>query len=267
MAAALLAEATAHPRRAGPGRHPRWPTCWRTWAPSARRRRRIHVEVEDKQLHAQYDRVRKMRASICVLGPLLAKRRQGPRGHARRLRHRLAAGGPAPSRPEGPGGRDRTGRAATSSPRAKRLKGAENVPGRGVRLDGPGHGQRHDGRHAGRGHDGHRVRRLRAGGARTWPTSSTPWAPRSPAHGTPRIIIEGVESLHGATHTRHPRPHRGRHVHGGRRHHQRRGHAGQRAAGPPDGRRRQARRDRRHRRAGQRRRGRLQSLAAWSRPT
>ena len=30
-----------------------------------------------------------MRASICVLGPLLAKRKQGPRGHARRLRHRL----------------------------------------------------------------------------------------------------------------------------------------------------------------------------------
>ena len=37
----------------------------------------IHVNVTDEtRSHAQYDRVRKMRASICVLGPLLAKRRK-----------------------------------------------------------------------------------------------------------------------------------------------------------------------------------------------
>ena len=37
---------------------------------------RLHVAVEDEgSSHAQYDRVRKMRASICVLGPLLAKRK------------------------------------------------------------------------------------------------------------------------------------------------------------------------------------------------
>ncbi len=37
----------------------------------------LHVAVEDEsESHAQYDRVRKMRASICVLGPLLAKRRK-----------------------------------------------------------------------------------------------------------------------------------------------------------------------------------------------
>ncbi|MDY6914669.1 MAG: UDP-N-acetylglucosamine 1-carboxyvinyltransferase [Planctomycetota bacterium] len=38
---------------------------------------RLHITVEDEtQSHARYDRVRKMRASICVLGPLLAKRRK-----------------------------------------------------------------------------------------------------------------------------------------------------------------------------------------------
>ena len=36
----------------------------------------LRVEVRDEsESHAQYDRVRKMRASICVLGPLLAKRK------------------------------------------------------------------------------------------------------------------------------------------------------------------------------------------------
>ena len=37
----------------------------------------MHLEVRDEaNTHAPYDRVRKMRASICVLGPLLAKRRK-----------------------------------------------------------------------------------------------------------------------------------------------------------------------------------------------
>ncbi len=37
----------------------------------------VRINVEDEgQSHAIYDRVRKMRASICVLGPLLAKRRK-----------------------------------------------------------------------------------------------------------------------------------------------------------------------------------------------
>jgi len=38
---------------------------------------RIRIAVEDEgESHAKYDRVRKMRASVCVLGPLLAKRRK-----------------------------------------------------------------------------------------------------------------------------------------------------------------------------------------------
>jgi UDP-N-acetylglucosamine 1-carboxyvinyltransferase len=37
----------------------------------------LHMEVADESVcHAPYDQVRKMRASICVLGPLLAKRQQ-----------------------------------------------------------------------------------------------------------------------------------------------------------------------------------------------
>ncbi|MFB3891876.1 MAG: UDP-N-acetylglucosamine 1-carboxyvinyltransferase [Phycisphaerae bacterium] len=37
----------------------------------------LRIEVEDEgPIHARYDRVRKMRASICVMGPLLAKRRK-----------------------------------------------------------------------------------------------------------------------------------------------------------------------------------------------
>src|SRR4029079_6377891 len=36
----------------------------------------LKIEViDEKNSHARYDLVRKMRASICVLGPLLAKRR------------------------------------------------------------------------------------------------------------------------------------------------------------------------------------------------
>ena len=37
----------------------------------------LHLRVEDdSQCHAEYDLVRKMRASVCVMGPLLARRRQ-----------------------------------------------------------------------------------------------------------------------------------------------------------------------------------------------
>jgi len=38
---------------------------------------RVQIRVEDEgNVHAEYDRVRKMRASVCVLGPLLAKRKK-----------------------------------------------------------------------------------------------------------------------------------------------------------------------------------------------
>ena len=44
---------------------------------------------------APYDIVRKMRASVLVLGPLLARERRGAGVAARRLRHRRAPGRPA----------------------------------------------------------------------------------------------------------------------------------------------------------------------------
>ena len=54
--------------------------------------RAVHVEVADEShSHAEYDRVRKMRASICVLGPLLAKR-----GYARVAMPGGCAIGPRP---------------------------------------------------------------------------------------------------------------------------------------------------------------------------
>jgi UDP-N-acetylglucosamine 1-carboxyvinyltransferase len=45
---------------------------------------------------APYDLVRKMRASILVLGPMLARMRRGDRVAARRLRHRQPPDRPAP---------------------------------------------------------------------------------------------------------------------------------------------------------------------------
>ena len=60
--------------------------------------------------------------------------------------------------------------------------------------------------------------------------------------GTPTITIEGVDSLSGARHARHARPHRDRHLCHGRRHDRRRRGAGRRARrAAPD-------RARRHRR-------------------
>jgi UDP-N-acetylglucosamine 1-carboxyvinyltransferase len=52
---------------------------------------------------APYELVKTMRASILVLGPLLARFGRGRRLAARRLRHRHAAGGPAHQRPEAMG--------------------------------------------------------------------------------------------------------------------------------------------------------------------
>ena len=51
---------------------------------------------------APYELVKTMRASVLVLGPLLA--RLSPRSHARRLRHRGPPRGSAPVRPRKDGG-------------------------------------------------------------------------------------------------------------------------------------------------------------------
>ena len=56
---------------------------------------------------APYEMVSRMRASFWVLGPLLARCGRGARVHARRLRHRHAAGRPASDGAQGARRRDR----------------------------------------------------------------------------------------------------------------------------------------------------------------
>ncbi len=122
--------------------------------------------VDEQQCEARYDIVKTMRASICVLGPLLAKRGKAivsiPGGcaigdrpvdlHVRGLQ-KLGAeftteGGNIVGTVRG------------------RLQGVPAVPGRGPGADRAGHDQRHVRRRPGRGRDGARGRRLRAGGGR-----------------------------------------------------------------------------------------------------
>ncbi len=52
----------------------------------------MHLSVEDETpTHAEYELVRQMRGSICVMGPLLAKRHESAGGDAGRLRDRRPA--------------------------------------------------------------------------------------------------------------------------------------------------------------------------------
>ena len=53
-------------------------------------RMHLHI-VEPSRITADEDLVGRMRASFCVLGPLLARRRTGHRAAARRLPHRSTA--------------------------------------------------------------------------------------------------------------------------------------------------------------------------------
>ena len=69
---------------------------------------------------APYDIVRKMRASVLVLGAAAGARRRGAGVAARRLRHRRAAGRSAYRRPQGDGRARSTSTAATWSPRRPR---------------------------------------------------------------------------------------------------------------------------------------------------
>ena len=88
----------------------------------------ITVDPRSVNQHvAPYELVKTMRASILVLGPLLAKLRRGRSLAAGRLRDRLAPGRPAHQGPAGAGRRDHRSRTASSRPRAKRLKGARYV--------------------------------------------------------------------------------------------------------------------------------------------
>ena len=70
-----------------------------------RRRRRVRIDAAHarRRREAPYELVKTMRASILVLGPLLARFGEATRVAARRLRDRLAAGRPAHQGPAGDG--------------------------------------------------------------------------------------------------------------------------------------------------------------------
>ena len=103
-----------------------WAACWRDlgrrWIPG-RRHRRGHRPAELTSVEAPYDLVKTMRASVLVLGPLLA-RRPGAGLAARRLRHRRAPHRPAPAGAREDGGRDPR-RVGYVEAAAERLRGAE----------------------------------------------------------------------------------------------------------------------------------------------
>ena len=135
-----------------------------------------------------------MRASISVLGPLLARCGEAevalPGGdaigsaaldmHVAGL-ERLGADGRAAS-------------TATSSPTAPPgLRGAHDL----ARLpERRRHREPADGRGAGQGHDGHRQRRPRARDRRPLPDAASRWAPRSTASARSTLEIDGVDGLH-----------------------------------------------------------------------
>jgi UDP-N-acetylglucosamine 1-carboxyvinyltransferase len=90
-------------------------------------RMKIHVDPRHtNNFHAPYDLVKTMRASILVLGPLVARYGEARRVAARRLRHRFASG-----RPAHPGlqalGAEITVENGYIHAKAKRLKGARVV--------------------------------------------------------------------------------------------------------------------------------------------
>ena len=58
----------------------------------------LTVRAQKIRGYADYDLVRKMRGSICIMGPLLGRLQQGARVAARRLHHRRAAHQSAPER-------------------------------------------------------------------------------------------------------------------------------------------------------------------------
>ena len=128
----LLTERARARQRAGARRHPDHEPA----AGSARHRRRAHrqwrthpvARRRDHQHRAPYDLVRKMRASVLVLGPLLARTGEARVSHAGRLRHRHAPGRSAPHGHGADGGDVSGSTAATSMPRSDgRLSGATIV--------------------------------------------------------------------------------------------------------------------------------------------
>ena len=163
-----------------------------------------------------------MRASVLVLGPLLARAGLGARVAARRLRDRRAADRPAP------GGLREAGRRGPARPRLRRGEGraADRAPRScSTRSRSPGTENVMLAATLARG-------TTRLVNAAREPEVTRPGAmllramgAQISGAGTETIAIEGVEKLHGATHADHPGPDRGRHLRpgGGRDARRRRG--------------------------------------------
>ena len=99
---------------------------------------------------APYELVKTMRAAVLVLGPLVARARQGQGLPARRLRHRGPAHQPPSQGAGGHGGKNQPGPGLRG--------GRRPAASRGRDLPGRRHGHRHrepdDGRHPGQRHHG-----------------------------------------------------------------------------------------------------------------
>jgi UDP-N-acetylglucosamine 1-carboxyvinyltransferase len=144
---------------------------------------------------APYDIVRKMRASILVLGPAARPRGRGDGVAARRLRDRQPPDRPAPEGARGDRRRDRSHRGlCEGSAPGGRLKGGGSLPGRVGRRDrecADGGGDRQGWHYA------------RECGARARDRRSVQLLVAMGAHingiGTETLEIEGRDRLHGAT--------------------------------------------------------------------
>ena len=123
----------------------------------------IEVELETSDPYtAPYDYVRKMRASVCTLGPLLARRKRAKVSLPGRLCLRCAA-----DRSPSQGARSAR-RRYPYPPRLRRSRSGraarhDDLPRGAVWLDGARHRELDDGRDARARHDGHRSRSVRTG--------------------------------------------------------------------------------------------------------
>jgi len=160
----------------------------------------LHLKVEDEMnCHAEYELVRKMRASICVMGPLIAKRRQAQVS--------LPGGCNIGDRPIGLHlqgfealGADRTLVSGDIHLRAKKLRGAEMFLGGpfGSTVLGTANVMM-----AACLAEGTSV--IESAACEPEVVDLADYLNRCGAringHGTPRITIEGVRELHGCEHT------------------------------------------------------------------
>ena len=197
----------------------RWHCCWAIWASRSNAGSTTRCESKrsiPRRPRAEYELVRRMRASFCVLGPLVARRGRGVVS--------LPGGCNIGTRPVdlhlaglaalGAEIRIEHGYVvATRQAVARR----DDRSARAARPDRHRHGQRDERRHAGpRPHRDPR-RRARARDRRPGTISRSRSGAQIEGLGTDTIEIIGVDDLRGTRVRDHSRPHRSRHAADGRR--------------------------------------------------